>query len=250
VPKHCKLSAYRPAPAWDGLWKQFYLEIEEHAVPILHAAGFYENHDIEPSAPSARLGDEEKDALERVVTALTIAANCAHRTPPRLMAAWLKAVSRRPELFRSEGLPPEALEAIAAHYRRGTESSGEHIQDVFSSRRIRFPGRKLRPTSRNIARAAQAALASLQRPRGRPQNVANYTAAEYLASTYRFLSGRRIARHQTTVDLGFKRLVIEDGPFHEFLEAVIGPLQKHLKTYGLPTVTIETIERIVAERLR
>jgi hypothetical protein len=41
---------------------------------------------------------------------------------------------------------------------------------------------------------------------------------------------------------------VEDGPFHQFLRMVIGPLQEHLDRHGLPPVTIETIERIATEQ--
>jgi hypothetical protein len=40
---------------------------------------------------------------------------------------------------------------------------------------------------------------------------------------------------------------VEDGPFHQFLKRVIGPLQEHLKSHRLQPVT-ETIERIATEQ--
>ena len=59
----------------------------------------------------------------------------------------------------------------------------------------------------------------------------------------------RIVRRQIPIDLdGGGFLYKDDGPFYQFLEKVIGPLQKHLQHNGLPPVTIETIERIAAER--
>jgi hypothetical protein len=234
------------------LWSKFYGELEKQGVRILQSAGFYEMHDIKPSVAVAdrKYVGEEKVALESVATALTIAANCAHRTAPGVVAAWLVAVRQKPTLFNSKDLPPEAFDAIAAHYRRGTEPPGTHLQDVFSRRRIKFLEGRRRATPSNIARAAQAALVALPRPRGRPQNTGNWLAAEYLAAAYRSLGGRRIVRHQTTMDLGSKALVVDDGPFYHFLELVIGPLQNHLKAHRLPAVTIETIERIATEQFR
>jgi hypothetical protein len=41
---------------------------------------------------------------------------------------------------------------------------------------------------------------------------------------------------------------VENGPLHQFLGAVIGPLQEHLHRNGLPPVTIDTIERIATEQ--
>ncbi|MDA9423099.1 hypothetical protein [Bradyrhizobium sp. CCBAU 53380] len=251
MPKHYKLSVHRPVPTWSEIWRSFYMELEQQAVPILRAAGFYEVRDIDPRvAPDQKLGDDEKEALERIAAALTIAANCAHRTPRAVIGAWLTAIGKRPTLFRSRDLPPEALEAIAAHYRRGAERPGTFLQDVLGHRSIRFPEKKRRPATRRIALAARAAAGALPRHRGRPQNIGNWLAAEYLSSAYRYIGGRKVLRHQTTTDLGSKVVVYDDGLFYRFLELVIGPLQKHLKTHGLPAVTIETIERIACEHFR
>lgn len=229
----------------------FYMELEEQAVPILRAAGFYEVQDVEPPvAADQKLGGDEKEALERVVTALTIVANCSDRTDRGVISAWLKAVGRRPTLFRSKSLPPEALEAIAAHYRRDAEPPGIFLQDILGRRRIRFPEKKRRPGTRRIARAARAAAGALPRRRGRPQKIGNWLAAEYLSSAYRSIGGRKVLRHQTTTDLGSKVVVDDDGLFYRFLELVIGPLQRHLKAHGRPAVTIETIERIAIKHFR
>jgi hypothetical protein len=65
VPRHYKLSAYRPAPRWTELWKAFYLELEKQAVPILRSTGFYEAHDVEVSGFSGgKLNEDERAAVE------------------------------------------------------------------------------------------------------------------------------------------------------------------------------------------
>jgi hypothetical protein len=249
LPRRYKFKSYRPTPRWTDIWHNFYVELEKQGVPILQAAGYYQAHDVEASG-NGKLGEEERVALERVATALTIAADGAHQTSGGMVAAWLDKIRRKPAVYRTEVLPPEVFEAIAAHYRRGTEPPRTHMQDVFGGRRIRFPGKKRRPTPKNIARAAHAAFVSLHRHRGRPQNIANLRAAEYLSSAYRFLSGRRIVRRRMPILRRSGVAYVEDGPFNRFLKRVIGPLQKHLKAHGLQPVTIDTIERISIEEFQ
>lgn len=242
--------AYRPAPSWVSTWEYMYSKLEPDAVQLLKPTGFYERYDIElPDMVERRkLRIEEKDAIGRIATALTIAADAAHRTPPGIVAAWLNRIAKNPLLFRSEQLPPEVRWQIASCYKRGSERPGTHVQDVWDRRRVQFEAKAQRATKPRIARAARLAAASFKRRRGRPPKIANRLLAEYLASAFRW-SGGRIVRRLVPVDKerGGVRYA-EDGPFHQFLRRVIGPLQEHLDRHGLPPVTIETIERIATEQ--
>jgi hypothetical protein len=247
---HYSAHAYRPAPSWVSTWDSLYSKLESDAVQILKPTGFYERCDIElPDFVEGRkLGIEEKDAIERIATALTIAADAAHRTPPGIVAAWLDRIAKHPGQFRSEQFPPEVHWHIASCYRRGAERPGTHVQDIWGGRRVRFEVKARRATNPRIARAARLAVASLRQRRGRPPNVANHLLAEYLGLAFRSFGGR-IVRRQGPVDLvGGGYLYVDDGPFYQFLERVIGPLQEHLKRHGLQRVTIETIERIAAQQ--
>jgi hypothetical protein len=246
VPTRYRRQSYRPAPTWLSIWRLMYSELEPRAVSILQSAGFYEAHDLEVpvEAEGRKLTQDEKAAIESIATALTIAADCAHRTEAGVVAAWLRNIAKSPALFRSKCLPPEVHWAIVSNYRRGLERPGTHLQDVWGRRRVRFEGKARRPTKPNIARAALAAAESLERVRGRPRNQGNRVLAEELSRAFRFLGGR-IVRRQVPVDrAGGGVRFVEDGPFNNFLDQVIGPLQAHLKRYGLSAVTIETIERI------
>ena len=250
MPTRYRMQAYRPAPSWRATWNSMYSKLEPLAVEILAPTGFYERYDIEiPEMIEGRaLGVEEKDAIGRIATALTIAADVAHRTPPGIVAAWLDRIAENPALFRSEHLPPEVHWQIASYYRRGSERPGTHVQDVWGRRRVRFEAKAQRATNARIARAARLAAASLKRRRGRPSKVVNHLLAEYLACAFRW-SGGRIVRGVMPVDKeGGGVRYIEAGPFHRFLGEVIGPLQEHLERHGLPRVTIETIERIATEQ--
>ena len=212
MPTRYRMQAYRPAPGWLSTWDSMYSKLEPLAVEILEPTGFYARYDVEiPEMIEGRaLGVEEKDAIERIATALTIAADAAHRTPPGIVAAWLDRIAENPALFRSEQLPPEVDWQIASCYRRGSERPGTHVQDVWGRRRVRFEARARRASLPRIARAARLAAASLRRPRGRPPNIANHLLAENLGLAFRSFGGR-IVRHQGAIDLvGGGHLYVED----------------------------------------
>jgi hypothetical protein len=249
MPTRYKAEAYQPAPAWLSIWDYMYAELERDAVSILQPTGFYDAHDIDvlSRVEAGKISSEESAAIGCIATALTIAADGAHRTAPGIVVAWLKRVASDPALLRSRQIPPEVHWLIAANYRRHLEAPGTHLQDLYSRRRVRFEAKARRPTSHNIARAARIAADTFRRKRGRPCKLANHLLAEYLASVFRSFGGR-IVRRQTPIDeaAGGVRYV-DDGPFCRFLKRVIGPLLKHLDRHGLPAVTIETIERIATE---
>jgi hypothetical protein len=250
MPTRYSIHAYRPAPSWLSTWESMYSKLEPDAVKILKPIGFYNRRDIEhfDSFEGRSLCIEEEEAIGRIATALTIAADAANRTPLGIVAAWLGRIAKTPALFRSELLPPEVHWQIACCYRRGAERPGTHLQDIWSRRRVRFEVKARPATNPRIAKAARLATASLKRHRGRPSNVANHLLAEYLASAFRSYGGR-IVRRQVPIDAeGGGVIYVEDGPFHRFLCSVIGPLQQHLEQHALTPVTIETIERIATER--
>jgi hypothetical protein len=250
MPTRYSAHQYRPAPSWLATWKSMYSKLEPNAVQILGPTGFYERFDIEmPNRVEGRnLGMEERAAIERIATALTIAADAAHRTPPGIVAAWLARIAKDPALFRSKQLPPEVHWLIASFYMREDERPGTHLQDIWGRRRVRFEAKPQRATNPRIARAARLAATSFRRRRGRSPNVANDLLAEYLASAFRFFGGRIVRRQRPIDKKGGGVHYVEDGPFHQFLKKVTGPLQEHLKSYGLQRVTIETIERIATEQ--
>jgi hypothetical protein len=250
MPTRYSACDYRPPPSWCSTWQSFYDSLEPNVADILKPCGFYERFDIDipDTAEGRKLGIEERAAIEHVATALTIAADAAHRTPPGVVAAWLRRISESPELFRSPQLPPEVYYQIVSHYRRESERPGTHLQDVWGRRRVRFEAKARRATNPRIARAACLAMESFWRPRGRPHNVANKLLAESLGLAFRSFGGR-IVRRRSPIDLeGGGHIYVDDGPFYRFLERVTGPLQEYLKSHRLQPVTIETIERIAARQ--
>src|SRR5258705_5658178 len=107
MPTRYKTEAYQPAPAWLSIWNYIYSELEGDAVSILQPTGFYDAHDIEVPAivEGRKICSEESAAIGRIATALTTAADGAHRTAPGVVSAWLERVARNPALFRSRQLP-------------------------------------------------------------------------------------------------------------------------------------------------
>src|SRR5215472_10355601 len=79
MPTRYSAQAYRPAPNWLSTWDSMYRKLEPDAVQILKPTGFYERYDLEvPDMVAGRqLAGEERAAIERVSTALTIAADAA-----------------------------------------------------------------------------------------------------------------------------------------------------------------------------
>ncbi len=249
MPRRYRAEPGQPIPSWLFIWHTVYSALEPCAVLLLQPTGFYANHDLEvPSADSARkLQGEEKAAIEAIATALTIAADCSHQTHPGVVRAWLERIARLPTLFSADGLPPEVHWAVVANYRRDDEPPWTHPQDVFGSDMVLFSTKAQQPAAENLTRAARSALARQRRNRGRPHNFANRLLAESLAVIFTALGGR-VVRQRTPIDVqGGGVLYDESGPFFTFLEQVTSPLQRHLKASGLPSVTIETIQRIACE---
>src|SRR5258708_20041789 len=103
-----RYSAHAYRPSWVSTWKYMYSKLEPDAVQLLMPTGFYERYDIElPDMVEGRkLRIEEKDAIGRIATALTIAADAAHRTPPGTVPPRLNPTPNNPLLFPSDHLPP------------------------------------------------------------------------------------------------------------------------------------------------
>jgi hypothetical protein len=252
LPKRCHTEDYRPAPSRLSIWEDIYSALLPHVVSILQPTGFYGKHDIElrPASPNRLLESEERATIGAIATALTVAVNISHCTPPGVARAWLARIADQPALSGSGELPPEVHWAVVANYCRGSEPRGPHLQDVFGRRRVRFEAAARRPSARDLAKAARRALEAERRVRGRPPSVANRILAESLAQIFKSCGGQ-IIRRQVPVDVhGGGVLYVDGGPFLLFLERVIGPLRAHLRKHGLPDVTTETIERIACEQFK
>jgi hypothetical protein len=88
-----------------------------------------------------------------------------------------------------------------------------------------------------------------ERKRGRTYNRANQILAERLGEIFRG-SGQPIRRRREPVMRKGKVAYVEGGgPFYDFLELVLKPLQRHLRDRGLAAVTVATILRTITDDL-
>jgi hypothetical protein len=105
------------------------------------------------------------------------------------------------------------------------------------------------PSESSIKRAAEVARRRIEEARslGRPHNPANRIIAERLGSIFRS-TGRPIGRRRepSTMYQG-KVVYVEKGPFKEFLELVLPPLQHYLRERDLSPVTIDSVVRLAAK---
>lgn len=250
MPTRYRAAPWRPHAGWAVVWDSMYRALAPNAARILQLTGFYERHDLEiPAALEGReLIGKEKAAIEAIATALTIAADCAHKTPPGVVAAWLRKLAKKPELFWSKDLPPEVHWEIVLNYSREFERPGMHMHDMLWGRRwADFSATARRPTKFNISRAARLAEKNLRQPRGRPRNHCNWILAEHLGRTFYSIGGRIVRRQVPQDKVGGGLRYVEDGSFYRFLKETVDPLVRYLKRQALSSVSIDTIERIASE---
>lgn len=191
----------------------------------------------------------EEEELRQIASALTVAAAASGIMSTAVLVATLLKVSKNPSLFFKRELPAPVEGAIACDYQRGEEALGTHWRDVWGDQVARFPGEVEQPTEANIAKAARAAIATIQESRkpGRTHNRADQVLADRLGQIFRG-SGQPIRRSNEPVMRDGKSVYVEGGaPFYDFLELVLKPLQQYLRERGLAPVTVATIVRLVTD---
>jgi hypothetical protein len=239
--------AERESP-WVIESDRFFQELWLNRVPILKALGFYDERNLQPGEDESKaLVQDEETEIKSIAGALTVAAGASEVLPPAKLIATLKQVAKEPNLLKSGLLPEDVEWAIARVYQRSDEKPGTHWQDIWI-RKLAFPkGQAQKPEDSNIARAALAALAlHVSRKRGRTPHLANQVLAQELGEIFR-RSGKRIARQRLPVMRRGKTVIVEGGPFYDFLRLVLPPLRAYLRNRKLAPVTIDTIVRIATD---
>jgi hypothetical protein len=250
MPTLAKAQLIEPESPWGAPSEEMYQELCRDRRRILIALGFYEKRDLpvpEGDSEGVPTTEEERELLP-IAGALAAAAVESTVMPTAVLVASLLKVSKKPSLFFTRELPAPVERAIAGDYQRGYEQPGIHWRDVWGDQVARFPGEVEEPTEANIAKAARAAIATIQefRKPGRTPNGANQILADRLGEIFRG-SGKPIRRSNETVMRNGKVVYVEGGgPFHDFLELVLKPLQPYLWERGLQ-VTAATIVRLVTD---
>ena len=250
MPTLAKAQLTEPESPWGTTYDPIYVELCRDRVPILTALGFYAEHDLPPPEENSNAipTKDEEEELRQIASALTVAAAASAEMPIGELKETLKKVSKNPSLFLPRKLPQPVEWAIAADYQRGEEPPGTHWRDVWGDQVARSPGEVEEPTESNIAKAAHAAIARIQKTRkaGRPYNQADQILAVQLGAIFR-RSGRPIRRRREPVMRRGKLVHVESGPVYDFLELVLKPLRAHLREKLLAPVTTETIVRRITE---
>ena len=251
MPTLAKAQLTESASPWGAAFDQMYLELCRDRIPILTALGVYAEHDVPPPENSdAILTKAEEEELRQIASALTIALAASVTMTTSVLVATLLKVSKKPSLFFARELPQPVEWAIADDYQRGDEPPGTHWRDVWGDQVATFPNEVEQPTELSIARAADSAIATIQKTRqpGRPYNPADQILAIWLGTIFR-RSGQPIRRRREPVTRRGKLVYVEAGPIYDFLKLVLKPLQARLREKRLAWVTTETIVRRMTEDL-
>jgi hypothetical protein len=248
MPTLSKPQLIEPESPWGAAFDQMYLELCRDRVPILTALGFYAEHDLlarDENSDAVPTKDEETE-LRQIASALMVAAAASEAMPTGVLVATLETVSKNPSLFFKRTLPAAVEWAIACDYQRGDEPPGTHWRDAWGDQVGTFPGEVEQPTDSNIAKAAGAAIATIQATRkaGRTRNLADQILADRLGEIFR-RSGQPIRRRREPFMRWGKLVYVEGGPIYDFLEVVLKPLRSHLHERQFAPVTTETIVRLI-----
>ncbi|MGX1362267.1 hypothetical protein [Bradyrhizobium elkanii] len=167
MPTLSKPQLIEPKSPWGAAFDQIYLGLCRDRVSILTALKFYVEHDLPPPEENSDAipTTDEAEELRQIASALTVAAAASATMPAGVLAATLLKVAKNPDLFFPRELPAPVEWAMACDYQRGAEPLGTHWRDVWGDQVAAFPGQIEQPTGLNIAKAARAALASLQEKR-------------------------------------------------------------------------------------
>src|SRR4051794_1458734 len=245
MPTLAKPQLIAPESPWA---LDFYKELCANRVAILSAVRFYAEHGLSAD-PATDPTEWEAEQLREIAGALSVAAAASAVMPDRVLVASLQRVANNPELLLTRELPATVEWAIASVYQRAQEAPGTHWRDVAGDQLARFPGEVEQPTTVNIAKAARVAMETLRqgRKRGRPYNLADQILADRLGAIFR-RSGQLIRRHRETIMQHGEAVYVErGGPFYNFLELVLPPLQQYLREHRLAPATVATIVRVASE---
>ncbi len=247
MPTLGKPQLFETESAWGAPSQQFFVDLFQTRIAVLGPLGFYEERGLPVPETSSKLTLEEDEILSPMAGALSCAAEAARTMPDAVLCASLHEVVADPSLFSARKLPAEVEWTIACHYQRADEKPGTHGLDVWGDQLDDVEV----PTDENIKKAALSAIATIAaaRKRGRRPNPANQILADRLGSNFR-QSGQRIVRNHLPIMRYGELASVEVGPFYDFLNLVLKPLQQYLLENRLPPVTIDTIVRCAVEGSR
>ena len=242
---------------WFYQSNRFLNELLAKEIPILERLGFYKEFGAldDPTfsghIESINLMNEMSGILS---VAATIRMDAGFKAPHQLIAT-LKAIEKDPWLIITHSIEPEALGAIARHYQRGQEAPGTFWFDIDRA------GNTPLPNPDQVRAAASNAIASLRldaSPGRRTDRALEFLALRSREMFLRF--NDRITRHSVEsrreTEVAGKRetkeVQLEAGPFIEFLELVLEPLNRFFlnlpKDYGAGPISAGAVAEVLRDR--
>jgi hypothetical protein len=218
--------------------------------PALGKLGFYREHGQAEDFGGKFREQVQKhghEVLCEIAGALTLAASISQSMSVPVLIATLKNVRKEPVLIVQHDFPGAVLWRLAGYYQRGTERPGTYWPDMVGEAPANYNELVEKPSPENISAAASRAIASLQdgQKLGRPRNFANESLAEKLGEIF-LRYNANITRHSLESSLGRGRYYqIDGGPFLEFVEIVLEPLQAYLRENRFRKVSASGIVRHV-----
>jgi hypothetical protein len=242
---------------WVYQSNRFLNELLAKEIQILERLGFYKEYgSLQDPTFSSHI--ESINLMNEICGILSVAATIqmdAGFKAPHQIVATLKAIEKDPSLVITHSIEPEALGAIARCYQRGQEAPGTFWFDIDRA------GNTPLPNPDQVRAAASNAIASLKleaSPGRRPDRVGEFLAVRFREIFLRF--NDRITRHSVvssreTKALGkreTKKVQLEAGPFIEFLELVLEPLNRFFlslpKDYGAKRILAAAVAEILRDR--
>jgi hypothetical protein len=232
---------------WLGPSAEMARELSANKENVLGKLRFYCAHG-RPEDFNGKFKDQvrtyKEEILSEIVGVLTLAASLSVKLRRGVLIATLEKVLINPALIYDPTFHPAVAWCLAQFYQRKEEKPGTYWPDIMGERFANFPGRRRKPGKRHIKAAASSALEFLRTGRtpGRPPNFAIDVLAKKLGDIFRHYNPK-ITRHS----LYSLPRQIDGGPFFEFLEAVLKPLQAYLRANRLPSVSASTVARRAVE---
>jgi hypothetical protein len=237
---------YKPQLDHVGFdWKsdQFHKYLLSKETLILEKLGFYKEYGHPGPGIVHSEGREHIRGLSGLLSsAAAIKMDAGFKAVNKLIST-LEAVAKDPSLILTHDLEPEALGMLGLHYQRVDEPPGTFWFDV--DRQVNDP----RPEPARVSRAASMAMLSLksEAKSGRPaEKVIEFLAVNLRTIFLRFNDS--VTRHSVASGAVSQK---EAGPFFEFLELVLAPLNRFFvslpKHYGAAPVSAAYVARMAAE---
>src|SRR5712691_8733033 len=212
---------------WFNQSNQFHQDLSAKEAEILEKSGFYKEHSVSDQDIAPIEAREFIRELSGVISlAAAIRMDAGFKAPNKLIST-LEEVEKDPSLILTRRLESEALGMLASHYQRAEERPGTFWWDV--DRQENAP----LPDPERVRQAASSAIVELKSEAGPgrpPDEVTEFVAVRVREIYLRYNDS--VTRHSIASFRHGKDSQVEAGPFVEFLELLLAPLNRFFA--GLP----------------